>query len=711
MNVPTLYPTNLCLQDSLVWVVEKYGYDTITRINKSGDILDRFLSIQPLVQSILFDGYYIWFVDYANGLGTYRLYKADLHGSGTPLGSVPVKQHNFGPVRIDSTSAWNCRIINTGDGDLIVNGISFPSGAPFFTSTQLPDTLTPGAFTDITFTYSPVNEGRDSTIAGIHTNDPVNTVQSVKLYGTGIFNGIRMKLLESSHQFGVKRKRSYSRAIFHVVNTGSEPLTIFSITTKTTGFQRDDTLVFPAILPVSDTLQFGVWFYPYQAKYYTGTLYISSNDPVQSSCPVLVNGTGKDSVYALGSKLWSTGLKSLKQGNYGWLLSIMPIQDINGDTIKDLVLYFSNGVTCCINGNADPVPELLWSYNRWSPMYSNLALSPEIIPDIDGDGFEDIVCGYHNHAVALSGRTGKEIWIKTLTGDISQVNVKYDFNGDDFPDVIANAYYTNLPPFVEGQVRCLNGRTGITLWSRDFPYPADIGIGVVDFTGDGIPDVVGGSGYPYSNMHGLSGINGHIFWQNLNLETGEIRSMIQTDDINNDGIRDFIAGSQYDGYLNYCSSVTGEVLCFDTLGTGGISSLELLDDINKDSHKDLLPSGNSIRGMLYSGINCRETLWQAPFPGGYDIAMNAGDLNNDTVSDIFAGKDIALFINGRDGQLLGSAPIQDASTALMAVEDLTGDTAQEMVIGGSDFLWCFSGKVNKGSLSIGDPFQPSSRIG
>jgi len=153
---------------------------------------------------------------------------------------------------------------------------------------------------------------------------------------------------------------------------------------------------------------------------------------------------------------------------------------------------------------------MIWEHHIPSgAVYNQQALS--IIQDIDGDGYDDVIVGsaWGGRLIrAISGKTGEEIWTHYTNnygsgGWVYSVDSTFDYNGDGIPDVIATAGddSNGLGP---KRVYCLNGATGVPLWERPVNGPAFSAIGVEDFTGNGIADVV---------AHALDGKAQHRFDQ------------------------------------------------------------------------------------------------------------------------------------------------------------------------------------------------------
>ncbi len=200
------------------------------------------------------------------------------------------------------------------------------------------------------------------------------------------------------------------------------------------------------------------------------------------SIPDVAIGTGDGSsstynVFALdgfsGSQIWKKRLTGA-----GW--TVLTIGDLNSDNIPDVISGNSAGVITAISG-ADSIT--LWTMNTggnivdlnvlydvnengfnellpsgttmnsfycidtdgitgnilWSTPAPDQVFASVRIPDINGDGKDDVACGtgYNvNVFFTLDGTTGDTIWYKNMSGPIESCWWIEDIDGNAYPDIL-----------------------------------------------------------------------------------------------------------------------------------------------------------------------------------------------------------------------------------------------------------------------------------
>ena len=120
----------------------------------------------------------------------------------------------------------------------------------------------------------------------------------------------------------------------------------------------------------------------------------------------------------------------------------MPLADITGDGVQEVVVGTRDHMISLFNGNSSGSPYLLGESEVGSVEY---AKGIACLDDINDDDAPDIVVGTawgDRTVTALSGKTGEILWrFNTIQygsgGWVYMVSVKYDYNGDCFMDVLA----------------------------------------------------------------------------------------------------------------------------------------------------------------------------------------------------------------------------------------------------------------------------------
>jgi hypothetical protein len=705
---PNNQPWDICLQGSDLWIADYYG-NTLYKVDASGNLLDSHASQGIKPSGIVYDGTYLWYCDGELG-GNSTLYKVDLQGSGTPVIYLPENSHDYGTVTIGNPSTWNCQVQNTGTANLVINSIGIPTGQPISTTFTTPQTVLPGNSVNVPLTYTPVAAEPLNTQVSINSNDPINPTVEVTLTGNGVYNGPHISLAATSHDWGTRRAGAYSRWYLMLTNDGSTTLSITNLEMSDPHFIPDQGIQLPLNVQPLETANLGIWFHPEEGIPYNGTLTISSNAVGQETLDVALSGAGIDTVYPMGTQLWSYMITG---GSDDSPKAIGPVQDITGDGVDDVIVCSEDDFIRCFNGNASITGDVLWSTFIYAgAVYDQNSLST--IDDIDGDGFRDVIVGTawgDRSIIALSGKTGQQIWKHDSHeygdgGWVYQVDARYDYNNDGFPDVLAA---TGNDGNGTGPVRvyCLNGKTGLSIWEYPVGGPVFSVIGTEDFTGDGKPDVVAGA----SNQNetagkviGLDGTNGSLKWTHPTTGTS-VWGLLQVDDVNGDGKKD-IASGDYSGKVELLNAVTGAQLKQVAIGNVLILRLQSMGDVNKDGHPDFLVAHSGTNGVMIDGYN-GTVLWSKPLADKSWCVANIGDITFDGYNDAIIGtlyqSNYAYFLNGYDGDILDYVGTLTPVDALNAIPDIVGDSTMEMVIGGRNgAVVCLSGGYDT-TVIIGVP--------
>ena len=127
----------------------------------------------------LFEGHESWYANEVSAVPTALQPDISLSATG----------HDFGDVQVDSSSAWTLMVSNIGDGDLILTEVSLVSDGTAFSAPSppiLPDTIAAGDSTEIEIQFAPTDAGAFTDTVKVRSNDPVDSLLTVVLRGTGI---------------------------------------------------------------------------------------------------------------------------------------------------------------------------------------------------------------------------------------------------------------------------------------------------------------------------------------------------------------------------------------------------------------------------------------------------------------------------------------------------------------------------------------------
>jgi PKD repeat protein len=428
--------------------------------------------------------------------------------------------------------------------------------------------------------------------------------------------------------------------------------------------------------------------------------------------------------YPLGAIIWQYQIT----GGYDTSpKSIVSIPDINGDGIDEVVVASDDGYVRCFNGGAIGTGQVLWETLIYAgAVYSQPGLT--VTQDVNGDGIPDIVVGAAWGARlirCLSGKDGSTIWTHDTHeygggGWVYQVDARYDFNGDGVRDVLACAGDdgSGTGP---NRVYCLDGLTGVSLWERPLGGPGFSVIGVEDFTGDGIPDVVAGcsdAGESTGYAKGINGATGAEVWS-FTTASSSVWALSQIDDVNGDGIKDVVIGD-FAGHVYGLDAATGGQLYMRSLGSGVIiTRLAALTDVNGDGHPNILVGHSTTTTVQVLDGQTGNVIWSHPVADQPWNVARIADISGDGIDDAVVGtlfsNNYCYFLNGVDGsELLAPIAYGQAVDAINSIPDVVGDGSMEMLVGGRDGLvTCFSGGLNASGNSerLIANFTATPRIG
>jgi FG-GAP repeat protein/VCBS repeat protein len=354
------------------------------------------------------------------------------------------------------------------------------------------------------------------------------------------------------------------------------------------------------------------------------------------------------------------------------------------------------------------------------------------LPDLDGDGAEELVVGAPFHAsggagagriYVYSGRGGGELF--HADGGAPGENLGHsvraagDLDGDGIGDVLAGGRGSGATP---GAARIYSGASGTLLRTLQvgaatdgFGYAVD-GLGDVD--GDGVPDLAVGA--PFEDTAGadagrvrvLSGADGSTLrtfdgesaMDNFGTAVGALA------DVNGDGVAELIVGA-----ANAGPSAGGRAYVYD-VAAGVLLHAPLLPDasaaefgqffvadvgtVDADGVADLyvgdFADGSTARGKAYvfsGATGARILTLTGQNADGFGIGRGLGDVNGDGRADLLLGSwtsgagatragKLEVF-SGANGALLRRVTSTTAREALgfdaHGLGDLDGDGSPELV--------------------------------
>ena len=643
------------------------------------------------------DGSHLYLIAYriGNNVAAYRtLYKYSMTGESSPVIQTNPNTINFGNTIIGTTASQTLAISNTGSAKLIISGKNITSPRFGITPNNVPDTLQPGQSKNYTVTFNPNAFDTLSAQLQLQSNDGGTPTKIVTLKGKGVYSGAYINLSANSFDYQQRRTGSLCGYIFTVLNQGSSPLTINSMTFTTARYRIDTVgLTFPVTIDTQKTKSFRIWFNPNLAATYIDSLTISSNAVNLPSAKLNVTGTGQVVNSVLGAQMWQGNIPDNPYTSYDdpQPVSIKQIGDVNNDGVNDIIVSSGNYLTSCFNGNSSVTADILWSFNTGydNNNTGNVVWKDgmQIRDDIDGDGIQDVVigCGGGNEMVyTISGRTGKKIWgfgdsISYSDGDIEGIRVDKDFNGDGIKDVLASASGTGSNPPGRHAAICINGLTGEQIF---------ISTQNSAFTGDIQTTPFGGAIGTNSNsgVYTVSGFNnlGSNVWSYTT--AGKVWSLRLIPTINADTVKELLGLQGFSGGVFCIASNNGQTLWTKGLGSSNNGTIEMLDDLDSNGSPDFTLSGPQIISRVDSKTS--NVLWSYAPGASYirDVAA-ISDIDGDGWIDIVVGMQDpgkVFVMSGKTGVIrftyeFGSGNNNHRADRVAALNSIDGNSTTEFV--------------------------------
>jgi len=213
-------------------------------------------------------------------------------------------EHYFGQVDYDDlmTKSWSFSVENIGVGDLIVDVVeSDLDEFQVAIDENFPVTLGQNGRLPVTVTFAPTAEQGYVGRLTILSNDPVDSVRYVDVYGTGVVVVIEpdIRLGAPNYFFGGVHKLAQGddpyEYILEIANTGGGQLFIEDVSRNgsdafTTSYPNERVFV-----DAGEVYNLSIWFKPLIAGQFDATFTITSNDPVDEQVTFAVRGYSFDS--------------------------------------------------------------------------------------------------------------------------------------------------------------------------------------------------------------------------------------------------------------------------------------------------------------------------------------------------------------------------------------------------------------------------------
>ncbi|MDH5683805.1 MAG: hypothetical protein OEZ20_05015, partial [candidate division WOR-3 bacterium] len=360
--------------------------------------------------------------------------------------------------------------------------------------------------------------------------------------------------------------------------------------------------------------------------------------------------------------IWPQGGPS-NSGGYGDKC-VSSISDLDGNTIPDALLGTAWGGRSiyAIDGDSGRV---IWYYDTYAdPESSGWFYQVNSIPDVDGDGIDDVLACTGRDcqtAFCFSGDSGSIIWRYKANDAIGSICAIDDVNSDTISDALVGAWGNGLDEHIYCISGASRGNPATVLWSYDC--------------------------------------------------NGDVYSVAQIKDVNGNGINDALASCWNDTVFCFEGSTGVPIWKYD-IGTIGMR-LEPIDDINGDSIQDVVVGSWLDAIIMLSGADGTQ-IWSTPTDGDIWTVYPIGDVNNDGDPDVIAGSGTASLsgtiycCDGNDGTIIWTYQTTGWINTVRSIPDVNDDGIDDVIAGNQyrsqpGFVYCIEGDTITTAISENSP--------
>jgi len=367
------------------------------------------------------------------------------------------------------------------------------------------------------------------------------------------------------------------------------------------------------------------------------------------------------SLQVVGQSSWAKTLNNI--GTF----SSARVSDLNGDGVDDILFgagrqefQACDSSVIAFDGLSG---ELLWTGSSIDQIFGSA-----ILADMDGDDVDDVIIGGRSgELIAMSGKTGEEIWRFYIANDLEAIGLPQIFNfynpqlvpdqDDDGiadlivsngGDVMVRPYDPNRPA---GHLIVVSGKTGKHIAHAAMPDGKETYMSVT---------------------------------VSENMSNGKIEIIFGTGG-------ETIGGSLYVDYLSNVlkGDLSGAKVLHTSENKGYICPVARAD-FNNDGMLDIVVSSVDGRLVLVDGASF-EVVWQLTIPATEAYSMPClGYFNDDDVLDIFISYGQGIWpniewgvqkmINGKTGEVVFTDELGYYQSSSPIAVDLTGDGVDEVMM-------------------------------
>jgi len=504
-----------------------------------------------------------------------------------------------------------------------------------------------------------------------------------------------IEVIPTSYNFGYVPFDTTFAFTLSIANVGTDTLTLDTIYTLNPVFSTTS-LAFPVEIADGEDTNISVYCSPDTFAYYTSNLLIVSDDPVNETTyvPLTARGVFPDPHLA-------PGITSHNFGNVrvncvdDWNITITnegyPSLIINSLVYNDTRFFTGNqsfpiAVPCLDTVTIQIItrPNAAGSYSGVAEIYSNDPASPIIIQlTANGD--------------TTLPQAGELLWSYDFPDNVVCVAGMTDINGDDIPDVAAEAYDA-AAPIVE-HLNTFWGNSsghGVLQWgfgddTTTGSWGDDCLIQGDDYNIDGVDDIILGTAWGDRSVYTIDAVTGEIIWYYdsywFDGEGGWVYSVKPMPDINGDNVGEVLAGigGHDNGYAGprsmYCfSGVDGQII-WRLQAQDAIGSVDWIPDVNDDYVADAICSawGNGLDEKVYcvsgasSGV-VYTPLWSYDCGADIQSVISIPDVDGDSKFDVIAGtwNDSVLCLSGANGARIWGTHVGGWVIKVVEIPDLIG---------------------------------------
>jgi hypothetical protein len=345
----------------------------------------------------------------------------------------------------------------------------------------------------------------------------------------------------------------------------------------------------------------------------------------------VLSGAGFDD----GRPVWSLETQDGISGGYFWDLDqATAFPDITGDGLSELLTGTAGGGRAAtLYDGADGT--VLQSFDTYLGPATGWVYAVAALPDVNRNGTPDLaLCtGSDDNAVyvvdgGLVGSHHDEIWRFQGADAFFTLAVVPDIDGDGLPDVVAGSGDN------ADDVWALSAADGGILWKHDAGASVHHLRAYPDANGDGRDEIVVGSWSGPAGLRLLNGANGSAVWTSGVPGTFVMR-VIPLDDVDGDGRDDLAVASWADSAI-VVSGLDGSLIWATPAG-GDVWAIDRVDDVTADGIDDV--AFGSFNGFAYLADGTDGTLLWEHSANGHKVLRLIGstDLDADGRPEVVAG--------------------------------------------------------------------------